>query len=148
MSLWPTPPGPDNLAPINDLDKMERVLAVPIDASIDISATEALRRDVGDDAFQRLVGIFAQECDRNCREIGEFLKERDLAGGEIVAHRFKSTARQFGANGLAEICQELERACATGQGDEAHELFDALALVTPQILGNLNDATGGMLKNG
>ncbi len=121
---------------------------MPIDTSIDISATESLRRDVGEDAFQRLVGIFAQECDRNCREIGEFLKDQDLAGGEIVAHRFKSTARQFGANGLAQICQELERACATGQGDEAHELFDALALVTPQILGNLNDATGGALRGG
>lgn len=121
---------------------------MPIDASIDISATEALRHDVGDDAFRRLVGIFAQECDRNCREISQFLKKQDLAGSVIVAHRFKSTARQFGANGLAEICQELEQACATGQGDEAQELFDALALVTPRILGNLNDATGGALKSG
>lgn len=118
-----------------------------IDANIDETAIQALLGDVGAAALARLVDIFAEECDRNCRQIKGFLSKNDFSGGEIVAHRFKSTARQFGALGLAESCQELERACATGDGADARALFDTLTLLTPRVLGNLSEAMSSVLKS-
>lgn len=118
-----------------------------VDASIDIIAVRALQKDVGRVALERLVGIFAEECDRNCREISAFLSKNDLPGSEIVAHRFKSTARQFGANGLADTCQQLEGACADGHGDTARELFDALELLAPRVLDNLADAMSSAIED-
>lgn len=137
-----------NLVLINSAGRKERGRAVSIGANVDKSAIEDLLSDVGDTALQRLVGIFAEECEKNCREISRFLSKKDFAGSEIVAHRFKSTARQFGVAGLAEICQELERACATGHNDEARELFEALTLITPQVLANLNKAMASVLRSG
>lgn len=136
-----------NLAPTINADN-KREQAVSVDGEVDKSAIEALLSDVGETALLRLIGIFAEECDRNCSEIGRFLSQEDFAGGEIVAHRFKSTARQFGANSLAEICQNLEQACAGAQAGDAGELFEALTRVTPRVLANLDDAKASLLKSG
>lgn len=120
---------------------------MPIDANIDETAIQALLSDVGAAALARLAGIFAEECDRNCREINGFLAKKDFSGSEIVAHRFKSTARQFGAHGLSESCQELERACAAGHGEDAHAQLATLILLTPRVLGNLSDAMASVMRS-
>ncbi len=118
-----------------------------MDNTIDRSALEALLGDVGTTAFLRLANIFIEECDRNCAEITRFLSENDLSGAEIVAHRFKSTAQQFGGHGLAEICLEIEKACATGRGERAATLLRALAENMPQIHSNLNEAAASVTKS-
>ena len=33
---------------------------------------------------------------------------------EVIAHRFKSSSRQFGAATLADVCRQLEDAAASG----------------------------------
>ena len=119
---------------------------MPIDVSIDDSVIRNLIDEVGNVAFERLAGIFIEECDRNCAEAARFLSENDLSGAEIVAHRFKSTARQFGVFGLAEVCQELERACAERRKERAGELMNALTGEMPQVRDSLHEATASALK--
>lgn len=118
-----------------------------MDNTIDRSALEALLGDVGTTAFLRLTNIFIEECGRNYAEITRFLSENNLSGAEIVAHRFNSTAQQFGVHGLAEICQEIEKACATGHDERAAALSEALAENMPQIHSNLNEATVSVTKS-
>jgi HPt (histidine-containing phosphotransfer) domain-containing protein len=119
-----------------------------MDSNIDRAALEVLLGDVGDAAFLRLTSIFIEECDRNCAEITRFLSQNDLPGTEVVAHRFKSTARQFGVYGLADICQELEKACATGRSEQAVALSEALTENMPQVHSNLNKAVVSVTGNG
>ena len=121
---------------------------MPMDVSVDKSAIRNLIDEVGTTAFKRLAGIFVEECDRNCAEAIRFLSENDLSGAEIVGHRFKSTARQFGAFGLAEVCQELEHACAGGRQQRAGEILNALIADLPQVRDSLNKATASALKEG
>ncbi len=112
-----------------------------MDVSVDKSVIRTLLDEVGGEAFERLVGIFIEECDRNYSEIALFLSRDNLSGAEIVAHRFKSTARQFGVSGLAEVCEELERACVEGHKERTSELLSAMAVDLPQVLENLTTAT-------
>ena len=116
-----------------------------MDVNIDSSVILTLMDDVGDAALERLVGIFIKECGRNCAEIARFLSEDDLSGGEIVAHRFKSTARQFGALGLAEVCKHMERACAEGHGQRASDLLKTLTEEIPQVRENMTTALASAL---
>lgn len=122
---------------INSKGEACRERTIPMDVNIDSSVILTLRDDVGDTALERLVGIFIEECVRNCAEIAQFLSEDDLSGAEIVAHRFKSTARQFGALGPAEVCMHMERACAEGHGQRASDLLKTLTEKIPQIRDNM-----------
>lgn len=117
-----------------------------MDVSVDISVIRNLKEEVGGAALERLAGIFVEECDRNCAEATRFLSENDFSGVEIVAHRFKSTARQFGAFGLAEVCEALERTCAERHKERAGELMNVLTADMPQVLDSLNNAVASALK--
>lgn len=118
-----------------------------MEANIDKSVIETLLSEVEGAAFKRLVGIFVEECERNCEEITRFLAEENLSGAEIVAHRFKSTGRQFGVLGLADVCQELEQACSKGQDLQAGQLADILKADMPQVCTELENAATSALKN-
>lgn len=119
-----------------------------MDSSVDKSALETLLGDVGDSAFLRLAEIFTAECENNCAEITRFIFENNLSSTEIVAHRFKSTARQFGAYGLAETCRELENACANGDSEQVLALSRSLTENLPQVHSNLSETALSITKSG
>lgn len=104
-----------------------------MDFDFDDSAIKALLEEIGGSALLRLTNIFLEECSRNCLEMTQFLSAGDLSATEVVAHRFKSTALQFGVVSLAENCQKLEQACANGQSHQTDDLLRAITEVMPQL---------------
>lgn len=118
-----------------------------MDTEVDDSVAEVLLSEVGAPALKRLSGIFLEECERNCAEIVGFLDTDDFSGAEIVAHRFKSTARQFGVFGLADVCQKLEKACTDQEAAQAAALTEILTANMPEVCRNLRKAAANAIEN-
>lgn len=130
-----------------DIAGQEMEQRMVMDAGIDQSLVAVLHDDVGGAALERLSHMFVEECEKNHAEMVHFLKADNLHDAEIVAHRFKSTARQFGALGLSDVCHKLEQACAEGQGEQAAAFIEILAANIPQICINLEKATASACGN-
>ena len=82
--------------------------------AIDWNVISSLTEEVGEDAAKRLIKIFDDECTRTCEELAEYAALGNLRQVEVIAHRFKSSSRQFGAAALADVCRQLEEAAANG----------------------------------
>lgn len=94
--------------------------------SIDWQMIRQVERDVGNDSTRRLLRIFATECEQSCKSIVLLAKSGDWQQVEIIAHSLKSSARQFGAIGLSELCHQLEAFAGNGEATKIDHIIDTL----------------------
>ena len=84
---------------------------------IDWIRVRELRDEIGDDGFAEVVELFLDEVE----EVVMRLSGAPDAGRlEQDLHFLKGSALNLGLSGLAQLCHEGERACASGQAP----LFD------------------------
>lgn len=58
--------------------------------------------------FVRIIGYFREDGEKSVAKIEEAMRAREAAALVIPAHTLKSEARQFGAEALGELAEEIE----------------------------------------
>ena len=61
--------------------------------------------------FVRILGYFREDGEKSVARIEEAMHNRDAAAIVLPAHTMKAEARQFGAEPLADLAEQLEVAC-------------------------------------
>lgn len=95
-----------------------------------------LADEVGKEVALRLLEVFARECSSNREELERFAEQVAWPDIEVVAHRFKSSARQFGAIPLSDACLTLEE-LSRNPARDAEQLsvaLDAVIVATGEAL--------------
>ena len=77
------------------------------DAVVDWSIFARARADLGG-GFVRILGYFREDGDKSVAKIEDAMQRRDAPGLVIPAHTLKSEARQFGAEPLGALAEEIE----------------------------------------
>jgi HPt (histidine-containing phosphotransfer) domain-containing protein len=76
---------------------------------VDWSMFSRTRAELGP-GFVRILGYFREDGEKSVAKIEEAMQRRDVAGLVTPAHTLKSEARQFGAEPLGELAEEIEEA--------------------------------------
>lgn len=85
---------------------------LPDDGSADVvdwAKFAAARAELGAN-FIRILGYFREDGDKAVGRIEQAMHSRDAAALVLPAHTLKSEARQFGADPLGELAEEIEHA--------------------------------------
>lgn len=84
--------------------------------SLSHDAIDRMRKLIGgdDDVLADIMMSFVEEADALCEQILSAAAKDDLAGLGRTAHAIKSSARDFGDIGLAELCAGVELASRQG----------------------------------
>lgn len=85
---------------------------------LDVRALERLRETVGNDPADliEIIESFLEEAPSLLEQMTKAAQESDMASLQRGAHSLKSNARDFGAGGLAELCQSIEEDLRAGHG--------------------------------
>lgn len=83
--------------------------------------------------FVRILGYFREDGEKSIAKIEEAMQRRDVAGLVLPSHTLKSEARQFGAEPLGELAEEIEEAArrAIEQRLFPDELIPTVARLRP-----------------
>ena len=76
-------------------------------AIVDWSKFSQMRTELGAN-FVRILGYFLEDGEKAVARIEEAMHRRDIAAIVLPAHTMKSEARQFGAEPLAELAEQIE----------------------------------------
>ena len=76
-------------------------------AIVDWAAFGRTRSQLGP-GFVRLLGYFREDGEKSVARIEDAMQRRDVAGLVLPAHTLKSEARQFGAEPLGDLAEEIE----------------------------------------
>jgi histidine phosphotransfer protein HptB len=77
------------------------------DPVVDWSVFQQTRAELGP-GFVRILGYFQEDGEKSVAKIEDGMRRRDAAAMVIPAHTLKSEARQFGADPLGELAEEIE----------------------------------------
>ncbi len=77
------------------------------DAIVDWSIFSRTRTELGQ-GFVRILGYFQEDGEKSITKIEDAMQRRDATGLVLPAHTLKSEARQFGAEPLGELAEEIE----------------------------------------
>jgi histidine phosphotransfer protein HptB len=77
------------------------------DPVVDWSIFQQTRAELGP-GFVRILGYFQEDGEKSVAKIEDGMRRRDAAALVIPAHTLKSEARQFGADPLGELAEEIE----------------------------------------
>ena len=102
------------------------------DAIVDWSIFSRTRAELGP-GFVRILGYFREDGEKSVQKIEDAMQRRDATALVIPAHTLKSEARQFGAEPLGELAEEIEFAArrAIEQRNFPDELIPAVAKLRP-----------------
>ena len=78
-----------------------------LDPLIDWEVFFSAREELGA-GFARILGYFREDGEKSVARIEEAMHRRDAAALVLPAHTMKSEARQFGAEPLAALAEEIE----------------------------------------
>jgi HPt (histidine-containing phosphotransfer) domain-containing protein len=81
---------------------------------IEWNRVDELKREIGDDGFDEVLGLFLDEADE---VIARLSNAPDLRRLEGELHFRKGSALNLGLNDLAALCQQGERMAASGNAD-------------------------------
>lgn len=103
-----------------------------INAIVDWTVFSRARAELGP-GFVRILGYFREDGEKSVAKIEEAMQRRDTTGLVIPAHTLKSEARQFGAEPLGQLAEEIEFAArrAIEQRTFPDELIPAVARLRP-----------------
>lgn len=76
-------------------------------AIVDWSVFSRARAELGA-GFVRILGYFREDGEKSIAKIEDAMHRRDAAALVLPAHTLKSEARQFGAEPLGELAEEIE----------------------------------------
>jgi HPt (histidine-containing phosphotransfer) domain-containing protein len=79
------------------------------DGVVDWAEFSRLRAELGAN-FVRILGYFREDAEKAVEAIALAMQNRDAAALVLPAHKVKSEARQFGAEALGALCEEIEDA--------------------------------------
>lgn len=74
---------------------------------VDWAVFSRTRSELGP-GFVRILGYFREDGEKSVARIEDAMQRRDATGLVIPAHTLKSEARQFGAEPLGELAEEIE----------------------------------------
>jgi HPt (histidine-containing phosphotransfer) domain-containing protein len=77
------------------------------DAAVDWEAFSNARAELGA-GFVRILGYFREDGEKSVARIEDAMQRHDAAGLVLPAHTLKSEARQFGADPLGALAEEIE----------------------------------------
>ena len=77
------------------------------DPVVDWSIFQQARAELGP-GFVRILGYFQEDGEKSVAKIEDAMRSRDAAALVLPAHTLKSEARQFGAEPLGELAEEIE----------------------------------------
>lgn len=80
---------------------------------VDWQVFASLRAELGPN-FVRILGYFREDGETSVSRIEEAMNRRDAAALVLPAHTMKSEARQFGAEPLAVLAEEIEHSARRG----------------------------------
>jgi histidine phosphotransfer protein HptB len=112
------------------------------DAIVDWGKFSQMRAELGAN-FVRILGYFLEDGEKAVSRIEEAMHSRDIAAIVLPAHTMKSEARQFGAEPLADLAEQIE--FAGRRALESHLFPDE---IVPQVarLRPLYSRTIGLLE--
>jgi HPt (histidine-containing phosphotransfer) domain-containing protein len=84
-------------------------VAEEAEAIVDWAAFSRTRSELGP-GFVRILGYFREDGEKSVASIEEAMQHKDAAALVIPAHKLKSEARQFGAEPLGELAEDIEYA--------------------------------------
>ena len=90
-----------------DSGRKEQDLDIEPDMIVDWEAFSRTRSELGS-GFVRILGYFREDGEKSVTKIEQAMQQRDVAGLVSPAHTLKSEARQFGAEPLGELAEEIE----------------------------------------
>ena len=101
-------------------------------AIVDWNVFSRTRAELGP-GFVRILGYFREDGEKSIAKIEDAMQRRDSTGLVIPAHTLKSEARQFGAEPLGELAEEIEFSArrAIEQRSFPDELIPAVARLRP-----------------
>jgi histidine phosphotransfer protein HptB len=76
---------------------------------VDWSKFSQMRSELGAN-FVRILGYFREDGEKSVARIEQAMHRRDVAAIVLPAHTMKAEARQFGAEPLADLAEEIEMA--------------------------------------
>lgn len=79
------------------------------DAIVDWEKFQQMRTELGA-SFVRILGYFREDGEKAVAKIEQAMHTRDAAALVLPAHTLKAEARQFGAEPVAELAEEIEQA--------------------------------------
>lgn len=79
------------------------------DDVVDWAEFSRLRAELGAN-FVRILGYFREDAEKAVEAIALAMQNRDATALVLPAHKVKSEARQFGAEALGSLCEEIEDA--------------------------------------
>jgi HPt (histidine-containing phosphotransfer) domain-containing protein len=77
------------------------------DMIVDWDSYSRARAELGA-GFARILGYFREDGDKSVAKIEDSMQRRDVAGLVLPAHTVKSEARQFGAEQLGALAEQIE----------------------------------------
>ncbi len=80
---------------------------------VDWQVFASLRAELGPN-FVRILGYFREDGETSVTRIEDAMNRRDVTALVLPAHTMKSEARQFGAEPLATLAEEIETAARRG----------------------------------
>lgn len=104
-------------------------------AIVDWNIFSRTRAELGS-GFVRILGYFREDGEKSVAKIEDAMQRRDSTGLVIPAHTLKTEARQFGAEPLGELAEEIEFAArrAIEQRTFPDELIPSVARLRPLYL--------------
>jgi HPt (histidine-containing phosphotransfer) domain-containing protein len=98
-----------------------------VDELVDWTTFSQMRTELGA-SFVRILGYFREDGEKAVAKIEDAMHRRDAAGLVLPAHTLKAEARQFGAETVAALAEEIEQ---TGRRALESHLFPDQIL--PQV---------------
>ena len=107
-------------------------------AIVDWNIFSRTRAELGP-GFVRILGYFREDGEKSIQKIEDAMQRRDATGLVIPAHTLKSEARQFGAEPLGELAEEIEFAARRSieQRNFPDELIPSVAKLRPLYLATM-----------
>jgi CheY-like chemotaxis protein/HPt (histidine-containing phosphotransfer) domain-containing protein len=127
-------PAPDKIPPRPPLPKGGEAQTAA-DPVLDPQALASLLAVIGGDKtmLAELIDSFLSEAPRLFAGLHEALEQKDAAKLRMSAHTIKSSARDFGALTLNQLCQELEDRGNAGELDDAPQRVAAIETEYRQV---------------
>ena len=111
--------------------------------AVDSAALDRLRESVGDEFLGKLVGTFLDDAPVQLTTLRGAFERGDTEEALRAAHTLKSNGATFGAEGLSELCRELEKKARARDLAEAGELISRAEAEYARVEGALTALRGG-----
>ena len=113
---------------------------------LDESALDRLREWGGDKLLGQMIGLFLANAPVRMAQIRRGSETGDVAEAEKGAHSLKSSAANLGATRVRELCAEIERSAAEGDGNRVNELLPSIEAAFADAIATLKTVKEGLTE--